>query len=90
MSTVLRHEQGQKYVEFPQLYVLQIFVELLTILRISCKFIIIITLQYLHSDTMGIVDDVQESDSTTVSGINVCRESMSAMVCAEVASTGEE
>ena len=74
-----------KYKEFPQLYVLQIFAELLTIMHIFYKFIII-TLQYFHSDTMMIVDDVQESDSTTVSGINVCGESMPATVCAEVAS----
>ena len=77
MGTILRHEQGQKYVE------------LLTILQIICKFIII-TLQYLHSDTMVIVDDVQESNSTTVSDINVCGESMPTTVCAEVTSTREE
>ena len=69
-----------KYKEFPQLYVLQIFAELLTIMHIFYKFIII-TLQYFHSDTMMIADDVQESDSTTVSGINVCGESMPASVC---------
>ena len=88
MSTILRHEQGQKHGEFPQIYVLQIFVELLTIMHIFCKFII--TLQYFHSDNMVIVDDVQESDSTTVSGINVRGESMPSTVCAEVANTGEE
>ena len=88
MSSILRQEQGQKHVEFPQLHVLQIFVELLTILHIICKFII--TLQYLHSDTMVIVDDVQKSDSTTVPVINVCGESMPTTVCAEVSSTGEE
>lgn len=60
-----------------------------TIMHIICKFIVI-TLHYFHSDTMVMVDDVQESDSTTVSGINVCGESMLATVCAEVASTGAE
>ena len=58
-------------------------------IHIICKFIVI-TLQYFHSDTMVMVDDIQESDSTTVSGINVCGESMLATVCAEVASTGAE
>lgn len=40
---------------------------------------------------MVIVDDIQESDSTTVSGIDVCGESrIPAKVCAEIASTGDE
>ncbi|KAJ7371419.1 hypothetical protein OS493_025885 [Desmophyllum pertusum] len=47
--------------------------------------------QHLHSDTLVIGDDIQESDGTTVSVITVCEEStMPATVGAEVASTGEE
>ncbi|XP_068676859.1 uncharacterized protein [Montipora foliosa] len=47
--------------------------------------------KYLHSDTMVIVDEIQESDSTTVSGINICGEStILATLCAVVTSTGEE
>lgn len=46
--------------------------------------------KYLHSDSMVIVDDIQGSDSTTVSGINICGEStIPTTVCAEVTSTGE-
>ena len=49
-----------------------------------------ITLQDPYSDTLGIGDDIEESDSATFSVITVCKEStMPATVCAEVSSTGE-
>ena len=49
-----------------------------------------ITLQDHCSDTMVIGDNIEESDSATFSVITVCEENtMSATVCAEVASTGE-
>ena len=49
-----------------------------------------ITLQDPYSDTLVIGDEIEESDSATVSVITVCEEStLPATVCAAVSSTGE-